>query len=202
VKRRNIVGVVLVILVVVVVGAGLAIAGMGPWATPLTLVVGDSVTNLSRVEIEATTGARVDAQNGYTWAEMAPKVRGSLAVMKSERGVPERVGVLLGYNDVLTDRQDLEATRTVLEEFSDVPCVVVLTLPKLWNRDAAGYNAEVRAIVDDLPNTSTDDGWARFVNDNLDNGAALLEADLVHPKPGAARQAVADSYQQAFDRHC
>ena len=103
-KRRNIVGVVLVILVVVVVGAGLAIAGMGPWATPLTLVVGDSVTNLSRVEIEATTGARVDAQNGYTWAEMAPKVRGSLAVMKSERGVPEWVGVFLGYNDVLTDR--------------------------------------------------------------------------------------------------
>ena len=185
--------------VVVVAVVGLAVAGIGWFAGPTTLVVGDSVTNLSRTEIEATTGATVNAQNGYTWAQMAPKVRGVLTVMGE---TPDRVGVLLGYNDVLKDQQDLEATRTVLEEFGDVDCVVVLKLPLLFNRDVEAYNEKVQAIADELPNVSTDDGWAQVINANLDADADMLAADLVHPDTEEAQQALADSYEEAFDRAC
>ena len=172
--------------------SALAVARIGPFADPVTLVVGDSVTNLSRIEIEETTGAKVVAQNRQTWALMAPRVRGAMTMMGT---TPDRVGVLL-------DAQDLGATEAVLDEFSDVECVVVLTLPKLFNRDVAAYNAQVQAIVDGLPNTMTDDGWANVINDNLAVGADLVEADLVHPKKGRAKQMLADSYRDAFDRHC
>lgn len=186
---------------VVAVGvlAGLTIAGFGPFAGSTTLIVGDSVTNLSRVQVEDTTGATVNAQNGYTWAQMAPKVRGVLSVMGE---TPDRVGVLLGYNDVLQEKQDLEATTTVLGEFSDVECVVVMQLPKLFNHDVDAYNDKVQAIVDELPNASTDDGWAKVANGYLDNDAEMLAADLVHPNTDEAKQAVADSYVEAFDRLC
>lgn len=188
------------VVVVAAVGvSALAVARIGPFADPVTLVVGDSVTNLSRIEIEETTGAKVVAQNRQTWALMAPRVRGAMSMMGT---TPDRVGVLLGYNDVLLDAQDLGATEAVLDEFSDVECVVVLTLPKLFNRDVAAYNAQVQAIVDGLPNTMTDDGWANVINDNLAVGADLVEADLVHPKKGRAKQMLADSYRDAFDRHC
>ena len=90
----------------------------------------------------------------------------------------------------------------IRDRFSDVECVVVLTLPKLFNRDVAAYNAQVQVIVDGLPNTMTDDGWANVINDNLAVGADLVEADLVHPKKGRAKQMLADSYRDAFDRHC
>lgn len=202
-RGRGAVGVVGAIVVVGVVLAAMAVAEIGPWSKPATLVVGDSVTNLSRDEIEAKIGAKVDAQSGYTWAQMAPKVRGVLTVMRADGESPERVGVLLGYNDVLKDQQNLEATRTVLEEFSEVPCVVVLKLPKLFNRDEATYNDEVQAIVDELPNTHTDDGWAKVINADLARDQQqLLEADLVHPRNAEARRALADSYAEAFDRHC
>ena len=52
------------VVVVAAVGvSALAVARIGPFADPVTLVVGDSVTNLSRIEIEETTGAKVVAQN-------------------------------------------------------------------------------------------------------------------------------------------
>lgn len=202
-RRRNVgiaaaVGVVAAAMAV----AGLVLAGLGPWDEPSTLIVGDSVTNLSRVEVGATTGAKIDADNGHTWAQMAPKVRGALAVMKADGGAPDRVGVLLGYNDVLKHQQDLGATSAVLDEFSDVPCVVVLKLPNLYGEDEATYNDQVQAIVDELPNTHADDGWAKVINKNLDEDATMLEADLVHPKTAEARQALADSFQRAFDRLC
>lgn len=63
------------VVVVAAVGvSALAVARIGPFADPVTLVVGDSVTNLSRIEIEETTGAKVVAQNRQTWALMAPRV--------------------------------------------------------------------------------------------------------------------------------
>lgn len=190
---------VAVVAVAVVAVGGLAVAGVGPFAGPAILVVGDSVTNLSRTEIEDTIGAKVYAQNRHTWAQIAPKARGAKTVMDE---TPDQVGVLLGYNDLLLDEKDLEATRTVLEDFSDVDCVVVLQLPMLFKKDVAAYNRQVQEIVDDFPNTSTDDAWAKVINDNLDDGADMLQADLVHPKDHRTKQALADSYQEAFDRHC
>lgn len=188
-----------VAVVAVVSVGGLALAKVGPFAGSSTLIVGDSVTNLSRAEIQATTGAHVHARNGYTWAEMGPKVLDALAVMGD---TPDRAGVLLGYNDVLLDRQNLDATRVVLAELRSVDCVVVLQLPMLFGKDVDAYNRQVQAIVDDLPNTTTDDGWAKVINANLDDNADMVQADLVHPKGHRTRQALADSYQQAFDRHC
>lgn len=191
--------VAVVAAVVAVAVGGMAVARVGPFAQPSILIVGDSVTNLSRAEIEATTGAKVYAKNRHTWAQIAPKARGARTIMGQ---TPDRVGVLLGYNDVLLDEKDLDATRTVLDDFSDVECVVVLQLPMLFGKDVDAYNRQVQAIVDELPNTSTDDGWAKVINANLDDNADMVQADLVHPRGHRTRQALADSYQEAFDRHC
>ncbi len=190
---------VVVVVVVGLVVGGLAIAGVGPFGEPTILIVGDSVTNLSRSEIEETTGAKVYAKNRHTWAMIAPKARGAVTVMDE---TPDQVGVLLGYNDLLLDEKNLDATKEVLNYFEDVDCVVVLQLPMLFGEDVDAYNDQVQAIVDDLPNTSTDDGWANVINANLEDDADMLQADLVHPKGHRTRQALADSYQEAFNRHC
>ncbi|MEZ5383445.1 MAG: hypothetical protein R2754_16805 [Microthrixaceae bacterium] len=191
------------VLILVVVAAAtaviLVVAGIGPWERPPTLVIGDSVTNLSRDEIEDTTGALVNAKNGYTWSAMAPKVRGVLDLVEEP---PERVGVLLGYNDVLNGELDQADPPAVLDQLTDVDCVVVLELPKIWARDVDAHNELLRELSVTYPNVSVDDGWATRINENLADDASLLQKDLVHPDGARAHQALADAYQRAFERHC
>jgi len=190
---------VLILVVVAATAAILVFAGIAPWQRPSTLVIGDSVTNLSRHEIEDTTGALVNAKNGYTWAGMAPKVRGVLHLVDEK---PERVGVLLGYNDVLNGALDQADPPAVLDQLTDVDCVVVLELPKIWGRDVDAHNDLLRELSGKYPNVSVDGGWATRVNENLADDASLLQEDLVHPNGKRGHQALADAYQRAFERHC
>ncbi|MEZ5383446.1 MAG: SGNH/GDSL hydrolase family protein [Microthrixaceae bacterium] len=190
-------------LMVVIIAAGLGWIG-GRLMAPSgdgedTVVFGDSVTHLASEEIAAAAGAEVVAFDGVRWADMVPAVELTLQLLPR---TPRRVGVLIGSNDVLTLAIDEAQVDGVLDQLSDVDCVVVMELPKTFGGFHRQMNRRLRDAVAERPNMVTDDRWRVAADRNLeDEDGSLFEEDKIHPKP-AGQQLLAEAYQGALDEHC
>ena len=189
-------------VVLIVGGAAWAAVDLGAGSTPTaptTVVFGDSVTNLSSTEITAETGAMVVAYDGAKWADLGPAVGATLADLDQP---PERVGVLLGANDVIDLTMALAAFAPVLDSLAGVPCVVVLELPKTLGGLSRGLNKAIRVEVAKRPNMTVDDHWSVLATANLEqHDGSWFEEDKIHPNAEGQRQ-LAKSYASTLDRHC
>lgn len=199
-------GIAVVMAVIIVAGlvwVGRSVSGYGADGVAErgqadTLVLGDSITLLAAEEIGAATGAHVVAFNGAKWADVGPAVDRTFAERESP---PRRVGVLLGANDVLALQVESADFDAVLGRMEDVPCVVVMEVPKTFLGLHRQLNALMRAAVARYPNATTDNQWAVLANRNLEQGDGSWFADDIHPND-LGRRELAAAYASALDRHC
>jgi lysophospholipase L1-like esterase len=208
---------------VAAVVAGVVAGGIGWWwgrhrseaPRPLTLVVGDSVTDLAAPEVGAAlTGEDqpddhvvLAARSGFTTADVLPLVRE--AVADAEGGL-DRLAVLIGYNDV---RLGSVAT-PALDELAGVAgrfrCTVVFTLPTVpwrgWGladetveRRARFWNRRLARLAAATPGVHLSRAWQQEVE--APGGLELLDDDHLHPGPrGQAR--LAELYAQELAAAC
>ena len=86
-----------------------------------------------------------------------------------------------GLRDVMIDEEQVNHREVLIEE----ECLKILALHQ--------------PVAVDLRRVAT----VMKINADLERDQQqLLEADLVHPRNAEARRALADSYAEAFDRHC
>ncbi|HRW38620.1 MAG TPA: SGNH/GDSL hydrolase family protein [Aquihabitans sp.] len=156
----------------------------------VVLVVGDSVTELSRQEL----GRQMDwakelivrAKSGATTEELLPLAR------DGADHDPD-IGVFLpGYNDVLDDQADTTALDDMVELAASLPCAVWLLLPTDggYSPDQVDtWNARVEQAGDDHDSIHVVDDWKRLVEGSPDF-TFLSERDAVHPN-GDGQAAIA-----------
>ena len=191
-----------VMAVLIVGGAAWAAVDLRSGSAPeaaTTVVFGDSVTGLSSSEITARTGAIVVAYDGAKWADLGPAVAPTLADLDRP---PDRVGVLLGANDVIDLTMGTADFAPVLDPLAGVPCVVVLELPKTLGGLSRGLNKAIRAEVAKRPNMTVDDRWSVLATANLEqDDGSWFDEDKVHPN-AEGQQQLAKSYASALDQQC
>lgn len=172
--------------VALVVGAaGCSLVGDEP---PDVLVVGDSVTELSRQEL----GEEMDdwagelivrARSGATTAQLVPLAEDGLTKEPD-------VGVFLpGYNDVLRGRADAPALDDMIELAADLPCAVWLLLPTDGGYDpeqVERWNARLEQAADEHPSIHLSSDWKRLVEESP-TFTFLSERDAIHPNAEGQR---------------
>lgn len=203
--RTPVLAVAVVLGLVVVAGVGwltwqvrVQVVGVARVMRSETVVLGDSITRMSADEVKAATGAEVIAFNSARWVDLVPSAE---SVARRGHRAPDRVGILLGTNDVFAFDADDAAVDEVLEPLSDVPCVVVLEVP--WEGWPGGrLNHRLREEAEGRSNVVVDTRWKVRVIENLrrENGS-LLEGDFVHPSP-EGRRALAQAFDEAFSERC
>lgn len=208
---------VLVAAAVAVVVGGVVLAGGGDDdATPVgpeVVLVGDSVTYSSAGAINerfAPVTPQFVARPGYTTADLLPLVRKALAASDTPAARRQRVGVLVGYNDIRLRRLDTSALPALVRETSRFRCAVWLTLParpggevstgdfvpsKLVDR----WNQRLADEIRRYPNVHLDRRWAEAVT--AAPASELLRADGVHPV-AAGQDALALAYDDALRDAC
>lgn len=180
--------------------AGVLLASCSHDDGPRVMVVGDSVTVLSKQELQRefdwVSDLDVRATSGLRTDELLP---GAL------RGAAEEpdIGIFLpGYNDVLQDRVDDPALADMVDLSADLPCSVWLLLPTdggYSSKAVARWNDRVRSLTAEHPNVSTSDEWKRLVEASPDF-TFVKEIDAVHPNKDGQRALAKVMSQLARDR--
>lgn len=166
---------------------------------PSVLVVGDSVTDLSRQELGQDFGWAdeliVRAQSGATTEELVPL---------AEDGVDHDpdVGVFLpGYNDILREQADTAALDDMVAIAADLPCSVWLLLPTEGAYDPAqveAWNQRLERAADEHPSIHLSSDWAELV-ENSPDFTFLSERDAIHPNKDGQRAIASVMSDQAKD---
>lgn len=209
-ERRTVV-IVLTMVLATIVGAGLIWrgldrgddeAGLGPGGTAWlagasdarrTLVVGDSVTFLSREEIAEVLGPDhaldVRGLSGYKTDELLPVLRDGI-----DDHDPDVAVVFTGHNDVLHDH-DAEPALTQMADLlqDEVRCVVWVELPVkgLWPPDlAASVNQRIAQLAEDRDAIHLETTWRDAVDDSpgVAPSMELVQTDQVHPNEAGQRR--------------
>ncbi|MEZ5139334.1 MAG: SGNH/GDSL hydrolase family protein [Acidimicrobiales bacterium] len=192
--------VALAALASVVVGPGCSLFGDDA-GDAVVLVVGDSVTDLSRQELgQEMDWAKqliVRAKAGATTEELLPLARDGAS------NDPD-IGVFLpGYNDVLGDQADTGALDDMVELAAGLPCAVWLLLPTDggYSPDQVeAWNARVEQAGRDHDSIHVVDDWKRLVERSPDF-TFLSERDAVHPNKDG-QIAIAKVMSDQAKEHC
>lgn len=193
-------------LVVGLVGLGLILAGSRHGSSdPDTVIFGDSVTYLTASALNRRFDhPHIVARYGFPTADLLPLVRQVFA-----RGVPRRVAVLIGYNDVFRSTVNSVALPEMMRETARADCAVWLTLPARTGGTAPPsppydpalvrrWNGRMEELAGQYTNVHVAHDWEKLVNREA---SGLLEDRGVHPlAPGQRR--LADVYRKALDRSC
>lgn len=147
------------------------------------VIVGDSVTNLSRQEIgdelDWARSLTVRAQNGATTEELLPLARDGIEAA----GDPD-IGVFLpGYNDILKEQADTEALDEMVAVAAELPCVVWLLLPThgAYSPDEVEvWNARLEQAAEEHDSIHLSSDWKRLVENSPDY-TFVSDRDGVHP---------------------
>ncbi|MGI8754421.1 MAG: SGNH/GDSL hydrolase family protein [Acidimicrobiales bacterium] len=193
-------------VVVALIGLGLVLSGSRDASLdPDTVIFGDSVTYLTGGALNNRFDhPHIVARYGFPTADLLPLVRQVFA-----QGVPSRVAVLAGYNDVFRSTVDSGALPEMMRETARADCVVWLTLPARTGGTAAPsppydpalvrlWNGRIEKLAARYPNVHVVHDWQKLVNRDASD---LLEDRGVHPlAPGQRR--LADVYRKGLDRSC
>ena len=170
----------------------------------LTLL-GDSITILIGGATEAKLAGYTSTRVKALWGARIDEQLAEAADIAKRR--PDQVIVNLGTNNILQDRP-LDASiaeyRQILDAFSDLHCVGVITINEHISqlgvdRSAAAieFNAALRALAADYPNTTVTEWSSIFV---FPQDQVLLDSDTVHPLPDGVER-LASTYE-AIARAC
>jgi lysophospholipase L1-like esterase len=171
---------------------------------PKVVVVGDSITALSRPQIEHTLGASYDvdvqAIAGKRIVQMLPALRTAL---KSD---PFAVVENLGTNDAIQARAGYDWKKSWNELISttrNVPCVVLTTIGAGADAYGAGtigtvINTDIASLVARDPQKYKEVDWYGFLKSHASSDwRTYLAADLLHPLP-PGRQVIASMDEAAL----
>jgi hypothetical protein len=166
------------------------------------LVVGDSVTRLSREEIRMEMGwaGTVDvwAHDGFRTDELLA------TTIDGVDAEPDLAVVMPGYNDILQENVETDALGQMVDTIARVPCAVWMLIPE----DDSGYRTElvrrwnerVREAVGDHESIHLSSAWDELVSVSADF-TYLSEFDAVHPND-RGQQAIAQAMATAADHEC
>ena len=180
---------------------------------PKVLFVGDSVTFLSGGALDQVfveSDVQTIAIPGYTTAELLPRMRAAMASPALPGGARQRVGVLVGYNDISQGSIDNEELPQLMEAAAEFECAVVLTLPARPGGELASnpniatdkvelWNARLEDETAAHPSVHLARDWEEAVN--AAEPLQFLDPDGIHPNRSGGVQ-LAASYQAAMDRLC
>jgi lysophospholipase L1-like esterase len=164
---------------------------------PEVVVVGDSITYLSKPQIEHTLGATYDvdvqAIPGKRIVQMLPALRTAL---KSD---PFAVVENLGTNDAIQARAGYDWKKywdELISTTRNTHCVVLTTIGSGADAYGAGtigtaINTDITSLVAKDPEKYKEVDWNGFLHSRTgSNWRTYLAADLLHPMP-AGRQVIA-----------
>jgi hypothetical protein len=180
---------------------------------PKVLFVGDSVTFLSGGAIDrvfSESDVEFVAIPGYTSSQLLPRMRGAMASPSKPGGARQRVGLLVGYNDIGKGSiANLELPQLV-EAAAEFECAVILTLPARPGGEPASnpniasekvelWNARLESEAAVYDNVHLARDWEEAVTEA--ERQQFLDPDGIHPNESGGLQ-LAASYQAAMDRLC
>lgn len=167
---------------------------------PVVLVVGDSVTDLSRQELGQDFGWAdeliVRAKAGATTEELLP-------LAEDGASHDPDIGVFLpGYNDILKQQADTGALDDMVELAAGLPCSVWLLLPTDGGYDPAqveAWNGRLEQAADEHDSIHLSSDWKRLVEESPDF-TFLSRRDAIHPNKAGQRAIASVMADQAKDR--
>lgn len=177
--------------------------GDGPEAdgTVRALVVGDSVTVLSKEELRAELDwvdeLDVRATNGYRTDELLEGAR------EGAKADPDFGVFMPGYNDILQERVDTPALGEMMDIAAGLPCSVWFLIPidGGYAPELVGtWNERVQALADEHDNVHVSEAWKHLVEATPDF-TFISDVDAVHPND-AGRKAIAGAMAVEADRFC
>lgn len=203
----------LVLVAVVVVGTFVFWKILPDGPEPELFIIGDSVTQMSEDEIQdefVHTPLEFVAFPGYSSTMLLPDVVDAMGAPGDPAHARQRVGVLVGYNDVRLREVDTPSLKKMVDLTAEFECGVWLTLPARpggvdnENEFALSplvdeWNLRVQAEVERHENLHLSDAWAKAVT-NAPKGD-VLRKDGVHPN-AAGRVLLAQIYRDALDEYC
>jgi lysophospholipase L1-like esterase len=204
----------------VVVVLALVVGGLLWWradtseqAHGQTLIVGDSVTFMSTADIEArfggTSEVEVEGHPGDTSAQLLPVLEGQMRDRRARGESLDRLGVLVGYNDVVRRLEDPQYLAKMVALAGEFRCAVFLTVPvpaagSLWARTYGTtgfppFNQRLAKLVAATPHVHLSRRWQHHVQGSAPG--TLVSGDGVHPRE-AGQKVLADDYAAALDEAC
>lgn len=148
---------------------------------PRVLVVGDSVTVLSKEELrdQLTWAGTVDVR-----AEVRLRTDQLLDMARSGADEDPDIGIFLpGYNDILQGRADTNALDQMMDVAAGIPCAIWLLIPVDggYPRDQVDtWNRRVQELAKEHPNVHVSDGWKVLV-EKTPAFTFISDVDAVHP---------------------
>lgn len=178
-------------------------AACGP-SGPRVALVGDSITDGARNELDAALGDAYELEIVGRFGKRTEEVEPEVAALATS--TPSAVVINLGTNDVLqrvpTERAAASLDRMVAA-LGEADCVLVVTINESmtvsgtsFTDGARALNARIEQIADAHDNASVVD-WNAAIDDH--GGNDELTSDTFHPS-AAGRAVLADAYRDAVDR--
>ncbi len=205
-RRRATVPLIVVALVVVAVIAVVAVlATRDSGGGSQVLVVGDSVTFMSReVATEAfgwTSEVEVQGRPGYRTDQIR-----LLAAEQIDKVDPDFLVVFTGYNDLLQGVDTSDAVEELMDVSADFPCAVWLLLPTKgdYSPEAAEeFNQHLVDLAGDRSTVHVSTDWRDAVDagDGPDPDPDLIAEDRIHPVPAGSLR-LAQVMEESVSREC
>ncbi|MGI8939278.1 MAG: SGNH/GDSL hydrolase family protein [Iamia sp.] len=197
--------VAVVVVVAVAVAVGLVVRANDPARGPRVLVVGDSVTFMSRSALDGafdwTDNFDAQGRPGYRTDQLVP-----VALRKIDEDQPDTLVLLTGYNDLTQGIDTTAAVDQLMGIAGDVPCAVWVLLPTKGEFDQAAaeaFDQRIVALAEDQPTVHLATDWRDVVDagPGPDPDPRLVSEDHIHPtEEGIAR--LARVMEEAVTREC
>lgn len=148
---------------------------------PRVLVVGDSVTVLSKEELRDQLGWAGDVD-----VRAQVRLRTDQLLDMAQEGADEDpdIGIFLpGYNDLLQGGADTKALNQMIDIAAGIPCSIWLLIPVDggYPRDQVDtWNRRVIELAAKHPNIHVTDGWKKLVEETP-AFTFISNVDAVHP---------------------
>lgn len=170
---------------------------------PRVVLVGDSITDVSRTEFDVALGDAYDVEVIGRFGKRTDEVVTDVEALAASP--PSAVVINLGTNDVLQGVPAEQAAAS-LERMAGLvdraDCLVLVTINESMSVNGTSYtdgaealNERIEQIADDHGNASVLD-WNAVIDDHGGNDEVTW--DTYHPSD-AGRKVLADAYRDAID---
>ncbi len=195
----------MVVVVAAAVAIGLVVRANDPARGPQVLVVGDSVTFMSRTALtqafDWTDNFDPQGRPGYRTDQLLP-----VALRKIDEDRPDILVLFTGYNDLTQGIDTTGAVSSLMDVAAGVPCVVWVLLPTKGEFDPAAaeaFDQRIVALAEDRASVHLTTDWRDVVDagPGPDPDPRLVSDDHIHPtEEGVAR--LAQAMEEAVTSEC